>query len=117
MVIQELPFFVILLLTILPIVIGILIFTRVVSIAMDLVRRYRKEKESITLMDFGDLYLFLIFFTVIVAIVYYVLGTQPSGFSIFDFLINDMLPIGWYSILLYGILAHMTMMFGGETDG
>jgi len=117
MVIQELPFFAILLLTILPITIGIIIFARILGIARGLITKF-KSKEVSTLMDFGELYLFVTFLVIIIGIVYYIMGSQPSGFSIFDFLIVEMLPIAWYSILLYGIIVQLVIMLGrGENIG
>ena len=112
MAIEELPFFTLLLLTILPITIGILIFARIIKLAMGLVAKSRKKAgEVFSLADMGELYLFVVFLTVIIGLVYYILGSQPSGFSIFDFLILEMLPISWYSILLYGILVNLVIMF------
>jgi len=108
--IQELPFFVILILTILPVTIGIIIFMRVISLFREIILKYRKN-ESFDLSSFGKLLLFLTIFNVIINIILYLLDMQPDGFSIFDYLVGDMLPITWYVILLYGILIQLSIFF------
>lgn len=113
MAIEEFPFFTLLLLSILPITIGILIFTRILKIAINLVAKSKKrDGETFSLIDMGELYLFVVFLTVVIGLVYYILGDQPSGFSIFEFLILEMLPISWYSILLYGIIVNLVILLG-----
>lgn len=119
MAIQELPFFTLLLFTILPLIIGILLFARILSIAIKVVTKVREKiGELVSLIDIGELYLYVIFMTVIIGIVYYIIDIQPSGFSIFNFLILEMLPLSWYAILLYGIIVNLVILLGrGNNSG
>lgn len=104
MAIAELPFFVELIFVILPITIAILLFVRMLSIIRDIISRY-KTKQSFSARNFGQLILFVLFFSVIINLILYMVGDQPSSFSVFEFLVLDMLPITWYTIILYGILV------------
>jgi len=113
--IQELPFFALLILTALPITIGIIIFMRMISLFREIILKYRRH-ESFDLSSFGKLLVFLTIFDVIINIILYLLNQQADGFSIFDYLINDMLPLTWYVILLYGILIQLSIFFT-EADG
>ena len=110
MTIQELPFFVILLLTILPITIGLILLARVINMFTTMYQQYKETNKFVSFMQIGDLLLFMVFLTVIIELVLYIIGEQPSGFSVFTFLIEDMLPLTWYTILLYGTLVNLSLL-------
>lgn len=111
--IQELPFFELLLLTLLPLTIGFILFVKVMKFIIGFYKAKSKGSAG-TLLDFGDLILFLVFFTVIIQIVLYLVGEVPEDFNIFNYLIEDMLPITWYIILLYGILINTYLFLSGS---
>jgi hypothetical protein len=110
-VLEELPFFVLLILTILPIVVGILFFTRIMDLAKSLMTKH-KQHESISLTELGDVLVLLVFLTCIIDVVYYLIGSQPSGFDIFVYLIDDTLPLVWYILMIYGILVNLAILLG-----
>jgi len=110
--ISELPFFELLLLTLLPLTIGMILFVRVIKIAINFYKKGRQRFEG-TLLEMGDFILFLVFFAVIIQIVLYMIGDVPSDFSIFDYLIEEALPITWYTILMYGILINLYLFMRG----
>lgn len=107
MAIEELPFFAILLLTLLPITIGIIITIRLIDVLSTMYRSVKTKKRFTSITDIGEMLLLLIFVVVIIELVTYIIGEQPSGFSVFTFLIEDMLPLTWYTILLYGTLINV----------
>lgn len=113
--ISELPFFELLLLTLLPLTIGVILFVRIVKFIVAMYEK-QKLKSQQMLIELGDFILFLVFFVVIINIVLYLVGDVPSDFSIFDYLILEALPLTWYMILLYGILVnlYMFMRSGGN---
>jgi len=113
--ISELPFFELLLLTLLPITIGFILFVRIIKIIISFYRKWNSKAERI-MMEFGDFMLFLIFFSVIINIVMYIVGNVPDDFSIFDYLILEALPLTWYFILMYGILINLYLFVrsGGQ---
>jgi phosphatidylglycerophosphate synthase len=111
MVIAELPFFVLLILTILPIVIAILFFTRIMDLVKTLMAKH-KQHESISLTEFGDVLVLLVFVVAIIQVVFYLIGNQPSGFDIFTYLVTDTLPTVWYILMIYGILVNLAILFG-----
>lgn len=115
--IAELPFWVLLIFTILPITIGMLLFIRILDMFREIVRKY-KEKATIMFEQAGDLLLLLVFLAVMINLVLYMIGDQPSGFSIFTYLVEEMLPITWYTILVYGILVQLQIMLsrGGNVS-
>ena len=117
--IQELPFFELLLFTLLPFTIAMLLFIKLFTFMLNLYRRFSKKiKSSITLLEIGDFLLFLVFFVVIIQIVLYITGDVPDDFSIFNYLIEDMLPITWYTILLFGIMINLySFMTWGKNNG
>ena len=79
-----------------------------------LVLNWKKQKETITLSDIGELLLFLMFFNVIINVILYIIGSQPEDFDIFTYLIVDTLPNVWYAILIYGILMQLSIFFQGR---
>lgn len=111
--IQELPFFELLILTLLPLTIGFILFFKVMKFIIGFYKT-KKTDSSRTILEFGDFLLFMVFFVVIMQIVMYLTGDVPDDFSIFNYLIEDMLPITWYVILMYGILINLFLFFGGR---
>lgn len=111
MTINELPFFALLIVSILPITIGLIIFARLINMVIGLVINYKKDKSSIMLSDFGELLLFLVFFNVIINVILFIIGSQPEDFDMFTYLIVEQLPNAWYAILLYGILVQLSIFF------
>lgn len=107
--IQELPFFVLLIIYLLPITIGILLFIRLFDMFKDIISK-RKDKESISLINFGEILVYLTIFSAIINIVLYLTGSQPDDFSIVTYLLEDTLPLVWYMILVYGILIEFTLL-------
>ena len=73
--------------------------------------RKKKEETVVSLSDFGEILLYLVFFNVIINVVLYIAGQQPESFDIFQYLIEKQLPNAWYMILLYGILIQLTITF------
>lgn len=69
-----------------------------------------KQKVAVSLRDIGDLLLFLIFMAVLINLILYMIGDQPSTFSIFTYLVEDMLPLTWYTMLAYGILVQLQIL-------
>lgn len=110
--IQGLPFFGLLILLILPTTIGIILLTKALSLITDL---YKKRKETDVIIQLGELLLFIVFLTVIIESILYIVGDQPDSFSFFDFLIVEMLPITWYTILFYGILVNIVLLMKGAS--
>ena len=116
MIIAELPFWELLIYYLLPITIGVLLFIRILNLVLEALARF-KEKAMLVLQDLADLMLYLMFMTGIIGIIYYLIGQQPDGFSIFDFLIEEMIPNTWYILLLYGILVNLQILLGRHTSG
>lgn len=115
-VIQELPFFVLFIIILLPLTIGIILFLRIIELFRGVISK-RKQKESISLITFGEILVYLTIFGAIINIVLYLIGDQPSDFSIFEYLIEDTLPLVWYMLLLYGILIQLSIMLGRRSNG
>ena len=109
MALESIPFWEIMILTILPITIGILIFIRIIDIIKEVILRI-KELETIFMEVMGKLVLFLVFLFVIIQIIIYMIGTAPSGFDIFTFLIDEMLPLTVYAILGYVMLVQLQIL-------
>ena len=116
MIIAELPFWELLIYTLLPFTIGVLLFIKILGLVIEALVRF-KQKAVMVLQDFADLLLYLMFMTGIIGIIYYLIGQQPEGFSIFDFLIEEMIPITWYVLLLYGILVNLQIMVLESKNG
>ena len=110
MTIAELPFFILLILMIMPLTIGFLMVLRVVSVIKRMMNDI-KYKRGTSMLVVGEMIVYFTMITVIINVVYYLIGEQPSGFSIFTYLIEDMLPLSWYVIILYGILASMNTLY------
>jgi len=107
--ITELPFFVLLIITVFPITVAVIIFIRLLELFKRIIAK-RKQKETISLITLGELIVYLTIFTAIFNIILYLTGTQPSDFSIDQFLLEEMLPTTWYVILIYGILVEFTVL-------
>ena len=107
--IAEIPFWILMVLTLLPITLAILFMFRIITLIKNLV--IRKSKSPLLILDIGHIMLFLIYFGVLINVVLFILGEQPSSFSIFDYLVNDMLPVTIYMILMYGILAQIGIAY------
>jgi len=110
MVIAELPFFVLMILTILPLTIGFIIMMRIVTIVKRMMNDI-KFKRGTSMLVIGEMIVYFVMASVIINVVYYLIDEQPSGFSIFNYLIEDMLPLSWYVILLFGILSSINIMY------
>ena len=108
--ISELPFFELLLLTLLPITIGMILFVKIMKVILAFYYKPKKTTSAL-LIEMGDFMLFLVFFVVIVNIVSYIVGNVPDDFSIFDYLIEEALPLTWYTLLMYGILINLFLLF------
>lgn len=108
--INELPFFVLLIITILPITIGIILSVRLMNFFIDMYKRYKEKESFASITEIGDLLLMLIFISVMIELMLYITGSQPDTFSLFTFLIEDMLPTTWYTMLLYGALVNITLL-------
>ena len=106
---EDLPFFALLILTILPITIAVILLIRILNLVKDVMYGI-KQRDTSTIQDFGLLMVYLVIFTVIVTTVSYLLGEQPDSFSLFEFLVEDMLPVTWTAILLYGILVNLNTL-------
>ena len=78
---------------------------KVVNIVKDMMK-----KRFISILTVGDILMFIIFLTVTIELITYIIGEQPSGFSIFDFLVIEMLPLTWYVMLLYGTLVNISSL-------
>ena len=106
---EDLPFFALLILTILPITIAVILLIRIINLAKDVMYGI-KQRDTSTIQDFGLLLIFLTIFAVIVTTVSYLLGDQPDSFSLFEYLVEDMLPVTWMVIILYGILVNLNTL-------
>jgi len=107
--INELPFFVLLIIYILPITVGIILFARILKLLMRVISKTQEKLKSLT--DLGEVLVYMTITVVVVNIVLYLIGKTPSDFSIFEYLIEDMLPITWYVILMYGILIQFAILY------
>jgi len=108
MTITEIPFWLLLLGTLLPLTIMVLIFFRFMEVIRDLLARYKEQDTGITMRTVGQLLVFMVLMASIIGIILYIVGEQPDSFSIFEFLIEDMLPLAWYTILLYGVVYQLS---------
>lgn len=113
--IQELPFFVLLILNMLPLTIAVIVFIRIIELLKRMIPKI-KEKAHIIFMMIGELLVYLTIFVAIIQIILYMIGEIPDDFSIFEFLIEDTLPNVWYMILLYGILTEFTILLGRRVN-
>lgn len=112
--IQELPFFVLLIMQLLPFTIAIILFIRVMELMKKMIPKIQ-EKANLIFMLMGELLVYVVIFVAIINIILYLAGEQGSDFSIFEYLIEDTLPNVWYMILLYGILIEFTILLGRRT--
>lgn len=110
MALESLPFWEIMILTLLPITVAMLIFFRVISVFKVIWSRF-KQRESVFIEEMGSLLVFIVMLTVIISLINYMIGEAPTGFDIFQFLIIEMLPICVYVILTYVILVQLRILF------
>ena len=110
MLITELPFFVLFIIILFPLTVGIIVFIRILETFKGILAK-RKQKETISLINLGEIIVYITIFGVVMNIVLYFTGNQPSDFSIDQYLLEDMMPTTWYAILIYGILVELAVLF------
>lgn len=113
--IQELPFFALLILQLLPLTIAVIVFIRIIELLQRMIPKI-KEKAYMIFMMIGELLIYLTIFVGVLNIVIFLIGEQPPDFSLFEYLIEDTLPNVWYMMLLYGILTEFTILLGRRFD-
>lgn len=108
-ILDALPFWELMILVLLPLVIGLFLFFRIITAFKDILSKYR-QRETTLIDDFGNLLFLIVILTVIVQVILYMVGEQPDSFSIFNFMINDMLPPTIYIILTWGVLVCLRIL-------
>ena len=116
MIFDDVPFWSLLIYTIMPIVIAMLLFIRSVSLFKQVIDNF-KNMESDVLLEMGTLMLYIIALSTIIGLIYLLAVEDLNGMDIFDFMVYEMLPPTVYAILLYGILAELKILFNRKSGG